>query len=126
MSLNVIPMNSNAEYIIRNKLIDLEPSFDFNGMDNIVLKICCKDFTSFIEYLKETKIKINNRSIVINTFMLPVSEAITNLFSMKMCDELDVEDVMDDGKFLVSWIELWFKRYKNRVKLGIGYMPPIE
>lgn len=125
MAFGIIPIDSKVETIIHDKLCSLEPSFDFDGMDKMILRMCYKDFLSFMDYLKETKIKINNRNIIIDKFMIPSAEAISNLYNMKMCDDTDVKDVMDDGKFVENWTEWWFKKYKSRVKLVLGTLPPM-
>jgi hypothetical protein len=108
---------------ISRKLNELEPSLDFRGMDRTVLKMCQKDFSSFIEYLKETKLELKNRGVVIDNLSV---DALTNLFNFRLLDDLDMQDVMDDRETIGAWTEWWFRKYKSRVKILLKDLPSLS
>jgi hypothetical protein len=110
-------LNSQVETVIRFKLWNLEPSFNFDGIDKIILIMCRTDFSSYIDYLKENHMKLNNRSVIMDKFILPPLENINNLINMTICNEGDYEDFDDDRKFIENWVEWWFNKYKRRVEI---------
>ena len=77
--------------IVMNKLHDLEPSFDFLGMDKIVMAMCVKDYEVYVDYLNS-----NQRKVIFVE---------------------DDEIVAENVKSIEHFIEWWFAQYKKRVKL---------
>ena len=89
--------NYGVREIIKVKLLDLEPNFNFNGMDDSVFKMCCKDFDSYVDYIKERRIQVTQ--------------------------SYEINDIDDDKRFVETWVEWWLSKYRKRVKLTFSDTP---
>jgi len=92
-----------VEIMIGEKLVDAEPTLDVAGSDRKVLQVACQDFTNYLKFHWGLIGKEANNCEVV--------ERLEMLFRENL-DELD--------SFLTVWVNMWFKKWKQRVKLLIG------
>jgi len=95
-------MMSWTDILIQETLQELEPTLDLNGVDIRLYQICLEDFKSYLKWLiKESKKNGNG----INTF--------------------SGEESKEACEFIKIWVGLWWKKYKERVKLQLqSPIPP--
>lgn len=107
---------ATLEKIIAEKLVLLEPSFDFNDIDKMILKLCTRDFMSYVVYIKTNHKMITQRE----SFIVPSSFNSESIFSSMflILDEFTIMDNKDDINLIESWTEWWFTKYKKRVKIS--------
>ena len=92
-----------VEIMIGEKLKEADPALDITGADRKVLQVACQDF---INYLKFQWNLIGNEAN-----QCEIVEKLEKLFRYDS-KELD--------EYLKIWTGIWFKKWKERVKLLIG------
>ena len=92
-----------VELMIGEKLKDADPALDIVGSDRKVLQVACQDFTNFL--------KFHWNLIGREASQCELVERLEKLFK---------EDPSELDAFLNVWIGIWFKKWKERVKLLIG------
>ncbi len=92
-----------VELMIGEKLKESDPALDVMGSDRKVLQVACQDFTNYLKFHWNLMGKESNQCELV--------EKLENLFK---------EDSSELDAFLTIWIGIWFKKWKERVKLLIG------
>jgi hypothetical protein len=92
-----------VEIMLGEKLKDADPALDIMGSDRKVLQVACQDFTNYLKFHWNLIGKEANQCELV--------EKLEKLFK-EDTDELDA--------FLTVWAGIWFKKWKERVKLLIG------
>lgn len=92
-----------VELMIGEKLKEADPALDIMGSDRKVLQVACQDFTNYLKFNWNLMGKEANQCELV--------EKLENLLKVDSA-ELDA--------FLTIWIGIWFKKWKERVKLLIG------
>jgi len=92
-----------VEIILTEKLKDLDPALDIWGSDRKLLQVACQDFTNYLKYHWNMVGKESNNCEIVE----------------KM-DKLFKENPAEFEAFLAVWTSIWFKKWKERVKLLIG------
>ncbi len=92
-----------VEIMIGEKLKEADPALDIMGSDRKVLQVACQDFTNYL--------KFHWNLIGKEASQCELVERLENLFK---------EDPSELDGFLTVWIGIWFKKWKERVKLLIG------
>jgi hypothetical protein len=92
-----------VEIMLGEKLKDSDPALDIMGSDRKVLQVACQDFTNYLKFHWNLIGKEANQCELV--------ERLEKLFKEES-DELDA--------FLTVWTGIWFKKWKERVKLLIG------
>jgi hypothetical protein len=92
-----------VEIMIGEKLKDADPALDIMGSDRKVLQVACQDFTNYLKFQWNLIGKEANQCEMVEKLEALVKEN---------ADELD--------DFLTVWCNIWFKKWKQRVKLLIG------
>jgi hypothetical protein len=92
-----------VELMIGEKLKEADPALDIMGSDRKVLQVACQDFTNYLKFHWNLMGKEANQCELV--------EKLENLFK---------EDSSEIEAFLTIWIGIWFKKWKERVKLLIG------
>jgi hypothetical protein len=92
-----------VEIMIGEKLKDADPALEVMGSDRKVLQVACQDFTNYLKFHWNLIGKEANQCEVVDKLELLFRED---------ADELDA--------FLTVWCNIWFKKWKQRVKLLIG------
>ncbi len=92
-----------VEIMIGEKLKEADPALDLMGSDRKVLQVACQDFTNYL--------KFHWNLIGKEASQCELVERLENLFR---------EDPSELDGFLTVWIGIWFKKWKERVKLLIG------
>ena len=96
-------MMNFVEIMIGEKLKDADPALDVMGSDRKVLQVACQDFTNYLKFHWNLIGKEANQCETVEKLEALVKEN---------ADELDA--------FLTVWSNIWFKKWKQRVKLLIG------
>jgi len=84
-------------------LKEADPALDIMGSDRKVLQVACQDFTNYLKFHWNLMGKEANQCELV--------DRLENLFK---------EDSSELEAFLTIWIGIWFKKWKERVKLLIG------
>jgi hypothetical protein len=92
-----------VELMIGEKLKEADAALEIMGSDRKVLQVACQDFTNYLKFHWNLMGKEANQCELV--------EKLENLFKADS-SELDA--------FLTIWICIWFKKWKERVKLLIG------
>jgi hypothetical protein len=92
-----------VEIMVGEKLKDADSALDILGSDRKVLQVACEDFTNYAKFHWELMGK--------ETSQLELADKLEQLFK---------EDRAELDEFLSVWIGVWFKKWKERVKLLIG------
>ena len=92
-----------VEILIGEKLKEANSALDILGSDRKVLQVACEDFTNYVKF----------------HWGLIGKEA-SQLESADRLEQLFKEDRSELESFLSVWIGVWFKKWKERVKLLIG------
>ena len=92
-----------VELMIGEKLKEADPALDIMGSDRKVLQVACQDFTNYLKFHWNLMGKEANQCELV--------DRLENLFK---------EDSSELEAFLTIWIGIWFKKWKERVKLLIG------
>jgi hypothetical protein len=91
------------EILISEKLKDADSALDITGSDRKVLQVACQDFTNYL--------KFHWGLIGKEASQCELVEKLETLFK---------EDPDELEEFLTVWLSMWFKKWKERVKLLIG------
>ena len=92
-----------VEIMLGEKLKDADPALDIMGSDRKVLQVACQDFTNYLKFHWNLIGKESNQCELV--------EKLEKLFK---------EDATELDAFLTVWTGIWFKKWKERVKLLIG------
>jgi hypothetical protein len=92
-----------VEIMIGEKLREADSALDILGSDRKVLQVACEDFTNYAKFHWELMGK--------ETCQLELAEKLEQIFK---------EDHVEFEEFVNVWIGVWFKKWKERVKLLIG------
>jgi len=92
-----------VELIIGEKLKNADSALDITASDRKVLQVACQDFTNYLKFHWNLIGKEANQCELV--------EKLDVLFKENL-NELD--------DFLTVWCNIWFKKWKQRVKLLIG------
>ena len=92
-----------VEIMLGEKLKDADPALDIMGSDRKVLQVACLDFTNYLKFHWNLIGKESNQCELV--------EKLEKLFK---------EDAAELDAFLTVWTGIWFKKWKERVKLLIG------
>ncbi len=92
-----------VEIMLGEKLKDADPALDIMGSDRKVLQVACQDFTNYLKFHWNLIGKESNQCELV--------EKLEKLFK---------EDAAELNAFLNVWTGIWFKKWKERVKLLIG------
>ncbi len=91
------------EIMIGEKLKEADPDLDVSASDRKVLQVACQDFTNYLKCHWNLIGKEANQCELVEKL-----------------DELFKEDIDELDEFLTVWCNIWFKKWKQRVKLLIG------
>ena len=91
------------EIMIGEKLKEMDSALDILGSDRKVLQVACEDFTNYA--------KFHWGLIGRETSQLELTDKLEQIFR---------EDRNELEEFVNVWIGIWFKKWKERVKLLIG------
>jgi hypothetical protein len=91
------------EIILAEKLKDADPALNVTGSDRKVLQVACQDLTNYLKYHWSLMGKEANQCELV--------ERLEHHFK---------ENPAELEEFLTVWIGVWFKKWKERVKLLIG------
>jgi len=91
------------ETLLSEKLKDLNPTLDVFGSDRKVLQIACQDLTNYL--------KVHWNLVGKEANECELAERLEKLFN---------ENPSELEEFLGIWTGIWFKKWKERVKLLIG------
>jgi hypothetical protein len=91
------------EIMLTEKLKDADPALDILGSDRKVLQVACEDLTNYLKYHWNL---IGNEA--------SQCELVERLESLVKENPAELE------QFLTVWTGIWFKKWKERVKLLIG------
>jgi hypothetical protein len=92
-----------VEILLGEKLKDSDPALDIMGSDRKILQVACQDFTNYLKFYWNLIGKEANQCELVDKLEL--------LFK---------EDPSELDAFLTVWTGIWFKKWKERVKLLIG------
>jgi len=92
-----------VEIMIGEKLRESDSALDIMGSDRKVLQVACEDFTNYVKFHWEQMGKETNQLELVGKL-----------------EQLFREDRAELEAFLNVWIGVWFKKWKERVKLLIG------
>jgi hypothetical protein len=92
-----------VEIMIGEKLKEADAALDMLGSDRKVLQVACQDFTNYLKFHWNLIGKEANQCELV--------DRLETLFR---------EDPAELDAFLTVWIGIWFKKWKERVKLLIG------
>ncbi len=91
------------EILISEKLKDADSALDITGSDRKVLQVACQDFTNYLKFHWDLMGKEASQCDLV--------EKLERIFK---------EEPSELEEFLTVWIGMWFKKWKERVKLLIG------
>lgn len=97
MSMNFL------ETLLSEKLKEVNPTLDVFGSDRKVLQVACQDFTNYLKFHWGLIGKEANECYLV--------EKLENFFN---------ENPKELEEFLSVWTAIWFRKWKERVKLLIG------
>jgi hypothetical protein len=92
-----------VEIMIGEKLKEMDSALDILGSDRKVLQVACEDFTNYA--------KFHWGLMGRQTSQLELTDKLEQIFR---------EDRNELEEFVNVWIGIWFKKWKERVKLLIG------
>jgi hypothetical protein len=91
------------EVVLSEKLREINPTLDLFGSDRKVLQIACQDLTNYL--------KVHWNLIGKEAGECELVEKLEKFFN---------EDRNELDEFLGIWTKMWFRKWKERVKLLIG------
>lgn len=92
-----------VEIMIGEKLKEADPALDITGADRKVLQVACQDFTNYLKFQWNLIGKEANQCDIV--------EKLEKLFK---------DDSAELDAYLKIWSGIWFKKWKEWVKLLIG------
>ena len=91
------------EVILGEKLKEIDPGLDVTGSDRKILQVAGQDFTNFLKFHWGLIGKEANQCELVDRLEI-----------------LSRENIAELEEFLSIWTGIWFKKWKERVKLLIG------
>jgi hypothetical protein len=91
------------EIMLGEKLKDTDPALDITGSDRKVLHVACQDFTNFLKFHWDL-----------------IGKEASQCELVEKLEKLFKENPAELEEFLAVWTSIWFKKWKQRVKLLIG------
>jgi hypothetical protein len=91
------------EIMLAEKLKDSDSALDITGSDRKVLQVACQDFTNYLKYHWDL-----------------IGKEASQCELVEKLEKLFKENPTELEEFLTVWIGMWFKKWKERVKLLIG------
>jgi hypothetical protein len=92
-----------VEITLGKKLSELDPDMDIMGSDYKVLQVACQDFINYLKFNWNLTGKESSQ--------LEIVEKLEKHFN---------EDEKELEAYMTVWVGMWFKKWKERVKLLIG------
>ena len=92
-----------VEIMLGEKLKEADPALDVMGSDRKVLQVACQDLTNYLKFHWNLIGKEANQCELVEKL-----------------EQLYKEDAAELDAFLTVWTGIWFKKWKERVKLLIG------
>jgi len=92
-----------VELMIGEKLKEADSALDIMGSDRKVLQVACQDFTNFLKFHWDL-----------------IGREASQCELVEKLEVIFKEDSSELDAFLTVWIGIWFKKWKERVKLLIG------
>ena len=92
-----------VEMMLTERLKDIDSALDILGSDRKVLQVACQDFTNYLKYHWNLIGKEANQCEIV--------EKLEQFFK---------ENPNELEEFLAVWTSIWFRKWKERVKLLIG------
>jgi hypothetical protein len=92
-----------VEMMLTERLKDIDSALDILGSDRKVLQVACQDFTNYLKYHWNLIGKEANQCEIVEKL---------EQFYKENPNELE--------EFLTVWTSIWFRKWKERVKLLIG------
>jgi hypothetical protein len=92
-----------VEIMIAEKLREADPALDIMGSDHTVLQVAFQDFTNYLKFRWDL-----------------VGQEVEQPEILQRIDSLSQKDAEELDAFLAVWCNMWFKKWKERVKLLIG------
>jgi hypothetical protein len=89
--------------MIGEKLKDADSALDIMGSDRKVLQVACRDFTNYLKFHWNL-----------------IGKEASECELVEKLEKLFKEDAEELNAFVTIWIGIWFKKWKERVKLLIG------
>lgn len=91
------------EILLSEKLKNINPALDIYGSDRKVLQVACQDLTNYL--------KVHWNLVGKEANECEIAERLEKFFN---------ESPQELEEFLDIWTQIWFKKWKERVKLLIG------
>jgi hypothetical protein len=91
------------EIMLAEKLKDSDSALDVTGSDRKVLQVACQDFTNYLKYHWDL-----------------IGKEASQCELVEKLEKLFKENPAELEEFLTAWTGMWFKKWKERVKLLIG------
>jgi hypothetical protein len=91
------------EIMLAEKLKDSDSALDVTGSDRKVLQVACQDFTNYLKYHWDL-----------------IGKEASQCELVEKLEKLFKENPAELEEFLTVWTGMWFKKWKERVKLLIG------
>jgi hypothetical protein len=92
-----------VEIMFGEKLKDADPALDVMGSDRKVLQVACEDFTNYLKFHWNL-----------------IGKEASQCELVEKLEQLFKENPSELDEFLAVWAGIWFKKWKERVKLLIG------
>jgi lipopolysaccharide biosynthesis glycosyltransferase len=92
-----------VEIMLGEKLKDIDPALDITGSDRKLLQVACQDFTNYLKFHWNL-----------------IGKEASQCELVEKLEKLYREDTAELEAFLTVWTGIWFKKWKERVKLLIG------
>jgi hypothetical protein len=92
-----------VEIMLGEKLRDADSALDLTGSDRKVLQVACQDFTNYLKYHWDL-----------------IGKEASQCELVEKLERLFKENPNELEEFLTVWTGIWFKKWKERVKLLIG------
>ncbi|MGA3060315.1 MAG: hypothetical protein ABSD92_08095 [Candidatus Bathyarchaeia archaeon] len=92
-----------VELMIGEKLKEADSALEIMGSDRKVLQVACQDFTNFLKFHWDL-----------------IGKEASQCELVERLEKILQEDSAELDAFLTVWIGIWFKKWKERVKLLIG------
>ncbi len=92
-----------VEIMLGEKLKDADPALEIMGSDRKVLQVACQDFTNYLKFQWNL-----------------IGKEASQCELVEKLELLFKEDASELDAFLTVWSGIWFKKWKERVKLLIG------
>jgi hypothetical protein len=91
------------EVILAEKLKDADPALDITGSDRKVLQVACEDLTNYLKYHWDL-----------------IAKEASQCELVERLEQFFKENPAELEEFLAIWSGIWFRKWKERVKLLIG------